>query len=71
MEKRVDIKLQEETLKWAGIEAAKIGISRRQYLARIIERRYVEEHSKVVIGGSQYPVTPDEAQQQPKCSSNT
>jgi hypothetical protein len=36
MEKRVDIKLEEEVLKWAAIEAAIMGMSRRQYLARII-----------------------------------
>ena len=37
MEKRVDIKLEEETLKWAAIEAAKLGISRRKYLALCVE----------------------------------
>ena len=35
---RVDIKLKKETLKVAGIEAAKLGISRRKYLAEIIEK---------------------------------
>lgn len=34
---RVDIKLKKETLRVAGIEAAKLRISRRQYLANIIE----------------------------------
>jgi hypothetical protein len=37
MEKRVDIKLEEEVLKWAAIEAAKMGISRRQCLSKIIK----------------------------------
>ena len=30
---RVDIKLSKEELKWAAIEAANIGVSRRQYIA--------------------------------------
>jgi len=30
---RVDIKLSKSTLKWAAIEAAKLDISRRQYLS--------------------------------------
>ena len=38
MEKRVDIKLEEETLKWAGIEAAKLGISRRRFIKLVIKR---------------------------------
>ncbi len=35
---RVDIKLKKETLRIAGVEAAKLGISRRKYLSEIIER---------------------------------
>ena len=33
---RVDIRLEKDVLKWLGIEAAKLGISRRQLIADII-----------------------------------
>jgi len=38
MERRVDIKLEEDTLRWAGIEAAKLGISRRKYISNVVTR---------------------------------
>ena len=34
---RVDIKLKKSTLKWAAVKAAKQGISRRQFLADMLE----------------------------------
>lgn len=34
---RVDIKLSKEVLKWAAIEAATIGISRREYISKCVE----------------------------------
>ncbi len=34
--KRVDIEVSEEVLRWAAIEAAKVGISRRKYLVKCI-----------------------------------
>lgn len=35
---RVDIELDAETLKWAGIEAAKLGISRRKFIQNVFSR---------------------------------
>ena len=34
---RVDIKLSKEVLRWAAVEAAKVGLSRRRFLSEIIE----------------------------------
>lgn len=50
MEKiRVDIEISKETARWAAIEAAKIGLSRRQFLAKcIVDRRYSEPNIKHV-----------------------
>lgn len=45
---RVDIELEEETLKWAGIEAAKLGISRRKYLAQVISEKRTENDGYTV-----------------------
>jgi len=45
--RRVDIELEEEVLRWAAIEAAKVGISRRQYLSRIITRKYHEVNTGI------------------------
>ena len=38
MNKRVDIELDEDILKWAGIEAAKLGISRRRFISNVVSR---------------------------------
>lgn len=38
--KRVDIELDENVLEWAGVNAVTLGISRRAYLKRCIERLY-------------------------------
>lgn len=38
MKKRVDIELDENLLKWAGIEAVKLGISRRKFISNVITR---------------------------------
>jgi len=35
---RVDVELSKDTLKWAGVEAAKLGISRRKFLQNVITR---------------------------------
>jgi hypothetical protein len=35
---RVDIDFDKETLRWAGIEAAKLGISRRRFIKLIVKR---------------------------------
>lgn len=47
MEKRVDIKLDEETLKWAAIRAAKLGISRRKLISRgfMVFRKLVDSET--------------------------
>lgn len=47
MEKRVDIKLEEETLKWAAIRAAKLGISRRKLISRgfMVFRKLVDSET--------------------------
>jgi len=44
--KRVDIELDENVLEWAGVNAVTLGISRRAYLKRCIERLY---HDDVVF----------------------
>ena len=68
MEKRVDIKLDAETLKWAGIEAAKAGISRRKYIGKSFTV------FKLLLQSGAINLDPFNmyytAQQQPKCSSN-
>lgn len=38
--KRVDVEVEINTLAWAASEAVKLGISRRQYLAKLIENGY-------------------------------
>ena len=38
---RVDIKLSKDCLKWAGAEASYLGVSRRQFLADIIEHNFL------------------------------
>lgn len=35
--RRVDIEVPEDVLRWAAIEAAKAGISRRKYIVRCLE----------------------------------
>jgi hypothetical protein len=47
MEKRVDIELDEETLKWAAIRAAKLGISRRKLISRgfMVFRKLVDSET--------------------------
>ena len=67
MEKRVDIKLEEETLKWAAIEAAKVGISRRELISRGFTVFMMLIESKV-IDLDPFGIY---IQQQPKCSLNT
>ena len=57
--KRVDIKLSIETLAWAASEATKLGISRRQFLSRCVERIYGEEPNIQFVKGK-YPLTPTE-----------
>lgn len=39
--KRVDIEVEINTLAWAASEATKLGISRRQYLSKLIERERI------------------------------
>ena len=56
---RVDIELDENILKWAAIEAAKLGISRRKFLSKLI-----------IDGKISRQAVKNIAQQQPKCSSN-
>ena len=66
--KRVDIKLSIETLAWAASKATKLGISRRQFLSRCVERIYGEEPNIQFVKGK-YPLTTDECIE-PKLESN-
>jgi len=60
--KRVDIELKVTTLAWAASESTKLGISRRQYLARVIERFYAEGlYGNPSLAQAAYPLTYDEA----------
>lgn len=59
--KRVDIEVSIEALAWAASQATKLGISRRQFLTRLIERMYYVQHSNRSVDVSKYyPLTPDE-----------
>jgi hypothetical protein len=69
VKKRVDIKLEEEVLRWAAIEAAKIGISRRQYLSKLITKEYLRETTGIKfmsIGDVNIGYTPTEAYNETK-----
>jgi hypothetical protein len=68
MKKRVDIELEEETLKWAGIEAAKFGISRRRYISKSFTVfRLLLQTRAINLDPFNMHYT---AQPKPKCSSN-
>ena len=58
---RVDLNLNKDLLRWAAIEAAKIGISRRKFLCDCIaEAKERTNYTEIKIK-REYPITPDEA----------
>jgi len=55
---RVDLNLNKDLLRWAAIEAAKIGISRRKFLCDcIVEAKERTNYTEIK---GEYPITPDE-----------
>lgn len=56
---RVDLNLSKDLLRWAAIEAAKIGISRRKFLCNCIAN--IRERTNYTEIKGEYPITPSEA----------
>ena len=57
---RVDIDIQDETLKWLGVQAATIGISRRTLMRNIITRHVALREPKEIPSYIINPMTPEE-----------